>query len=59
MKLSDGRQRFRLKGLDEFLHSQEEGKRSPELVSLEAALKDELTREFADIVPSVEFELPE
>jgi predicted ATP-dependent endonuclease of OLD family len=42
----------------EFLHSKEEGKRSPDLVKFEADLRAELDGEFSNIKPSLEFELP-
>lgn len=48
-----------LTGLDEFLHSQEAGRRSQELVEFEQHLKEELMGEFADVVPSIEFGLPD
>ena len=47
------------KEVDAFLHSQEGGKRSPELIAFERDLKEELVGEFVDIVPSVEFGLPD
>lgn len=48
-----------LAALNEYLHSQEEGKRSAELVQFENDLKEELVGEFVDIIPSVEFGLPD
>lgn len=45
--------------LDEFLHSQDEKLRSGELIEFERRLKEELMGEFADVVPSVEFGLPD
>jgi predicted ATP-dependent endonuclease of OLD family len=45
--------------VNEFLHSQEDGKRSADLISFENRLKEELTGEFADIMPSIEFDLPD
>jgi putative ATP-dependent endonuclease of OLD family len=44
--------------IDEFLHSVEAAKRSPELTTFENDLKEELVGEFVDVTPSVEFELP-
>jgi len=44
--------------LDTFLHGQADGQRSQELINFETHLKEELMGEFADVVPSVEFELP-
>jgi predicted ATP-dependent endonuclease of OLD family len=46
-------------GLNEFLHSDELGKRSAELVNFEKELHSELAGEFADVIPSVEFGLPD
>jgi predicted ATP-dependent endonuclease of OLD family len=45
--------------LDDFLHSQDEKKRSPELSTFEKDLKDELEGEFAEVIPTVEFALPD
>ena len=45
--------------VNDFLHSQEGGKRSADLIAFENSLKEELTGEFSDIVPSVEFDLPD
>lgn len=48
-----------LASLDEFLHSQDEERRSRELREFEKDLKEELLGEFADVLPSVEFDLPD
>lgn len=48
-----------LSELDAFLHSQDAGVRSADLADFEAHLKEELMGEFADVVPSVEFGLPD
>ena len=45
--------------IDKFLHSQETGKRSTDLISFETYLKEELSGEFLDIIPSIEFDLPD
>jgi len=45
--------------VDKFLHSQEAGKRSADLINFEAYLKEELSGEFLEIIPSVEFDLPD
>lgn len=45
--------------LDNFLHGTEPGERSDQLVEFESNLKDELTGEFAGVVPTVEFGLPD
>jgi predicted ATP-dependent endonuclease of OLD family len=47
------------KSVDDFLHSQEEGIRSSELVRFESELKSELVGEFSEVIPSVEFTLPD
>lgn len=47
------------KDINEYLHSYDVGKRSPELTSFENELKEELVGEFAEIIPSVEFTLPD
>lgn len=47
-----------LVNLDVFLHSDDEGRRSKDLISFEAHLKEELMGEFSEIIPSVEFDLP-
>lgn len=47
-----------LASLDEFLHSQDEERRSSELRKFERDLKEELLGEFVDVIPSVEFGLP-
>lgn len=44
--------------LDTFLHGQVDGQRSQELINFETHLKEELMGEFADVLPTVEFELP-
>lgn len=46
-------------GVDEFLHSQEAGKRSDDLIKFEERLKEELSGEFLEIIPSIEFDLPD
>lgn len=48
-----------LSSLDEFLHSQDEERRSRELRNFEKDLKEELLGEFADVIPSIEFDLPD
>lgn len=48
-----------LSGLDEFLHSQNAELRCHKLAEFENHLKEELIGEFADVVPSVEFGLPD
>lgn len=48
-----------LADLDSFLHSEETGQRSQKLAKFEDHLKEELMREFADVVPSVAFGLPD
>ena len=45
--------------VDEFLHSMEKEKRSADLTTFENNLKEELVGEFFDVVPTVEFELPD
>jgi hypothetical protein len=45
--------------LDEFLHGTGNGQRSERLVDFERNLHDELTGEFADVIPTVEFGLPD
>ena len=47
-----------LTDLDLFLHSETTGERSTDLVEFESRFKEELMGEFADVVPSVEFGLP-
>ena len=47
-----------LTGLDSFLHGKT-AERSAELVAFESRLKEELTGEFDDVLPSVEFDLPD
>lgn len=44
--------------LDSYLHGQTSGQRSQELINFETHLKEELMGEFADVLPTVEFELP-
>lgn|GEM_PF-2429920 len=44
--------------LDSFLHGEVSGQRSQELINFETHLKEELMGEFAEVLPSVEFELP-
>lgn len=48
-----------LTGLNDFLHSENEGVRSPELTQLERNLKAEFEGEFSDVTPSIEFQLPD
>jgi len=45
--------------LNDFLHSQDEKKRSSELSAFEKDLKDELEGEFEEVIPTVEFGLPD
>ncbi|MFH1386276.1 MAG: AAA family ATPase [bacterium] len=45
--------------IDKFLHSQEAGRRSSDLINFESFLKEELSGEFSEITPSIEFELPD
>jgi len=46
-------------GLDKFLHSDESGERSPDLIDFETRFKEELMGEFSEVVPSIEFNLPD
>jgi hypothetical protein len=48
-----------LSGLDDFLHSKDEEVRSKTIIEFERGLKDEFMDEFSDVVPSVEFGLPD
>lgn len=48
-----------LTDLDDFLHSQDEGIRSKTITEFETELKEEFMGEFSDVVPSVEFGLPD
>jgi AAA15 family ATPase/GTPase len=48
-----------LTGLNDFLHSENEGVRSAELTQLERNLKAEFEGEFSDVIPSIEFQLPD
>lgn len=48
-----------LSGLNDFLHSHDTGVRSPELTQLEQNLKTEFEGEFSDVIPSIEFQLPD
>lgn len=48
-----------LTGLNDFLHSENEGVRSTELTQLERNLKAEFEGEFSDVIPSIEFQLPD
>ena len=48
-----------LVGLNDFLHSEDEGVRSPELTQFERNLRAEFEGEFSDVIPSVEFLLPD
>lgn len=54
-----GKTQVALKSLDAFLHSREGGERSQELQKFETRLREELMGEFAEVVPSVEFDLPD
>ncbi len=45
--------------LNEFLHSQDQNKRSSELSAFQKDLKDELEGEFEEVIPTVEFGLPD
>jgi predicted ATP-dependent endonuclease of OLD family len=45
--------------IDSFLHGQTEGERSQELTDFENSLKEELMGEFSEVIPSVEFGLPD
>lgn len=54
-----GKTKTMLSGLDDFLHSQEEGVRSKAITDFETGLKEEFMGEFSDVVPSVEFGLPD
>lgn len=44
--------------IDSFLHGEIEGQRSKELVDFENKLKEELMGEFSEVIPSIEFGLP-
>jgi predicted ATP-dependent endonuclease of OLD family len=48
-----------LSGLDDFLHSKDEAVRSKTIAEFESGLKDEFMGEFSDVIPSVEFGLPD
>lgn len=48
-----------LVSLDSFLHSEEVGERSSDLMKFEQHLKDELMGEFSEVTPSVVFNLPD
>lgn len=48
-----------LTGLNDFLHSEDKGVRSRAITEFETGLKDEFMGEFSDVVPSVEFGLPD
>lgn len=48
-----------LTSLDNFLHSKDYEQRSQELIKFETHLKEELMGEFAEVIPSVEFNLPD
>ena len=48
-----------LTSLDDFLHSKNCEQRSQELIKFETHLKEELMGEFAEVTPSVEFNLPD
>ena len=45
--------------LDKFLHDVESGSRSPDLDKFERYFKEELTGEFAEVIPSIKFDLPD
>lgn len=45
--------------LDKFLHDIDSGVRSQDLVQFEQYFKDELMGEFAEVIPSVKFDLPD
>lgn len=48
-----------LSSLDDFLHGANVAQRSSDLTKFEDSLKEELMGEFAGIIPSVEFEMPD
>ncbi len=48
-----------LSNLDDFLHSQDESVRSKAIIEFETGLKEEFMGEFSDVIPSVEFGLPD
>jgi len=48
-----------LMGLDDFLHSEDKKIRSQAIIEFETGLKDEFMGEFSDIIPSIEFSLPD
>ena len=48
-----------LSGLDEFLHSKDEEVRSRTIKEFETGLKEEFMGEFSEVIPSVEFGLPD
>lgn len=48
-----------LSGLDDFLHSKDEAVRSKTIIEFETGLRDEFMGEFSDVIPSVEFGLPD
>ena len=48
-----------LSSLDVFLHSDDAQQRSPEIVAFEGHLRNEMVGEFADVVPTVAFTLPD
>lgn len=48
-----------LTGLNDFLHSEDKGVRSQAITEFKTGLKDEFIGEFSDVVPSVEFGLPD
>jgi hypothetical protein len=54
-----GKTKTVLSGLDDFLHSKDEGVRSRTIIEFESGLKDEFMGEFSDVIPSVEFGLPD
>lgn len=48
-----------LTSLNDFLHSEDKGVRSRAITEFETGLKDEFMGEFSDVIPSVEFGLPD
>jgi len=54
-----GKTKTLLSGLDDFLHSEDEGVRSEAITEFETGLKEEFVGEFSDVIPSVEFGLPD
>lgn len=54
-----GKTKTLLSDLDDFLHSEDEGVRSEAITEFETGLKEEFVGEFSDVIPSVEFGLPD